>query len=694
MELSETQNDKEEQIENSSERNADEKSQTDENSKDTPDIQTKLLLKELRVKSFCNGKSIDGTIASLLEDFITFLKLVSEQYAKFICEIGVEEITELLAILSIGNTGMGNTGMGNTGIGNTGIGNTGIGSTGMSLDILTNFVDKYYSDKIILIYDDNKMQGFYLSGNEVPDAEQTYVKFAKMCLNKHDYKRLLNFIFTNPKYTQYKYIVFSDLINPYPALTEIDTQKLHSGQNEPPQNLSKILNDIISQHFIYILPKYYDIYRIIQIPNYTEDNIQIQKIVKQFNRLNCILEKGSGENSNNIQTPNIHLQGKSKFYTISHNTVILLLNSSALSYKENVTKIETYLTQCGINYISKDVKIQTAKYNTFVVIYNRKYTQGEQEHVMDLTFTNNILEKEKDCNAQPSEKLFNKTFKRTIQVIKKTGKLFLSQEQNKLQNVNSLTRYGIKEKIKQKIYTMKEYVVILDKPIIFSIPDTNSMNICVSLQVCENCIGLNEKIFLTQLYKQGGEPIYWTNTGKLEMIYLFVIDTIIIPADILFYNIYTNGMIKNFEHDISPLHPFVYGNFLLKKFVENHLNFVDRRRFSFRATPAYRFKITTGKHFSDDDFGYIYLVKTSNAPPNTYKIGKTTQNNPIDRFNQYGKGLTIILLIRCINPDQSEIDLIHTFRNTFTARTAIGAEYFEGNITKMIEIICKYILSE
>ena len=85
----------------------------------------------------------------------------------------------------------------------------------------------------------------------------------------------------------------------------------------------------------------------------------------------------------------------------------------------------------------------------------------------------------------------------------------------------------------------------------------------------------------------------------------------------------------------------------------------------------------------------IYLLQTRefiqlNQP--VYKIGRT--NQPLEkRFKQYPKGSKLLHNNTCYNSVNTETILLRYFKEQFKHRRDIGKEYFEGDPTKMIEII-------
>jgi len=82
---------------------------------------------------------------------------------------------------------------------------------------------------------------------------------------------------------------------------------------------------------------------------------------------------------------------------------------------------------------------------------------------------------------------------------------------------------------------------------------------------------------------------------------------------------------------------------------------------------------------------YVYIIQLrefihSNTP--VYKIGKTKQANT-KRLAQYPKGSELV--IQCDTPccDQTEQSILQLFKEKYTHRPDIGAEYFEGDATAM-----------
>jgi nucleoside 2-deoxyribosyltransferase len=89
---------------------------------------------------------------------------------------------------------------------------------------------------------------------------------------------------------------------------------------------------------------------------------------------------------------------------------------------------------------------------------------------------------------------------------------------------------------------------------------------------------------------------------------------------------------------------------------------------------------------------YIYIVHISecvNRQQSIYKLGKTKQS-PKKRFDSYPKGSIVVLLVQVDNCDKAEIELKKQFNENFRRADEHGIEYFEGSISKMIELVVNY----
>lgn len=90
----------------------------------------------------------------------------------------------------------------------------------------------------------------------------------------------------------------------------------------------------------------------------------------------------------------------------------------------------------------------------------------------------------------------------------------------------------------------------------------------------------------------------------------------------------------------------------------------------------------------------IYLIQIfSDNPKKVYKIGRTSRDFS-DRFREYKNTCPSTISVRpCIDSKNAEKDLLMIFKSTFTRRSDLGNEYFEGNVHKMDKAIEKYFAS-
>lgn len=94
--------------------------------------------------------------------------------------------------------------------------------------------------------------------------------------------------------------------------------------------------------------------------------------------------------------------------------------------------------------------------------------------------------------------------------------------------------------------------------------------------------------------------------------------------------------------------------------------------------------------------GYIYLLRERefiNCNRELYKIGRTG-HHVNQRLGKYPKSSELFIVIQVDNQLLAESTLLRKFRKEFDNRTEIGAEYFEGDLSKMKEIIIKYSLGD
>lgn len=94
--------------------------------------------------------------------------------------------------------------------------------------------------------------------------------------------------------------------------------------------------------------------------------------------------------------------------------------------------------------------------------------------------------------------------------------------------------------------------------------------------------------------------------------------------------------------------------------------------------------------------GYIYLLRERefiNNGRKLYKIGRTG-HHVNQRLGKYPKDSELFIVIQVDDQLVAEATLLKKFRKEFDNRDEIGAEYFEGDLTKMKEIIIKYSLGD
>lgn len=93
---------------------------------------------------------------------------------------------------------------------------------------------------------------------------------------------------------------------------------------------------------------------------------------------------------------------------------------------------------------------------------------------------------------------------------------------------------------------------------------------------------------------------------------------------------------------------------------------------------------------------FIYLIKEreflkTNEP--IYKIGMT-RTGPTKRVNSYPKGSRVVITVSVHDAVTSEKELIKQFKKCFKQRKEYGIEYFEGNESKMMQMILSHEQSE
>lgn len=88
---------------------------------------------------------------------------------------------------------------------------------------------------------------------------------------------------------------------------------------------------------------------------------------------------------------------------------------------------------------------------------------------------------------------------------------------------------------------------------------------------------------------------------------------------------------------------------------------------------------------------YVYLIQERefiDLIQPVYKVGKTTQPD-LKRFKSYPNGSELLFHSRCYDCTKAEKNILKVFRSTFVSRKDIGAEYFEGNVWEMLNIMHK-----
>lgn len=90
--------------------------------------------------------------------------------------------------------------------------------------------------------------------------------------------------------------------------------------------------------------------------------------------------------------------------------------------------------------------------------------------------------------------------------------------------------------------------------------------------------------------------------------------------------------------------------------------------------------------------GYIYIVRKGVSElkeTNHYKIGKTSESNPVDRVKKYEKGYSLKFVIPFHDENKAESDLIEILKKDH-GPAIDGTETFDIELEKMIEIILAY----
>ena len=88
----------------------------------------------------------------------------------------------------------------------------------------------------------------------------------------------------------------------------------------------------------------------------------------------------------------------------------------------------------------------------------------------------------------------------------------------------------------------------------------------------------------------------------------------------------------------------------------------------------------------------IYLLQTRELimlKTNIHKLGRSF--NLYKRMSQYPKNSNINLLMECSDSIKCEKELLKIFKKEFIQSKEYGSEYFEGDKSKMKNIIFNYI---
>jgi hypothetical protein len=99
----------------------------------------------------------------------------------------------------------------------------------------------------------------------------------------------------------------------------------------------------------------------------------------------------------------------------------------------------------------------------------------------------------------------------------------------------------------------------------------------------------------------------------------------------------------------------------------------------------------TIKRIGKSKQGYVYIVHIRefiHKNEYTYKIGRTGQVDPCDRaISGYTKGSIVELILRTPNSFELEKKIIQLFKRKYNQKTEYGKEYFNGDLTDMIDDI-------
>jgi hypothetical protein len=93
---------------------------------------------------------------------------------------------------------------------------------------------------------------------------------------------------------------------------------------------------------------------------------------------------------------------------------------------------------------------------------------------------------------------------------------------------------------------------------------------------------------------------------------------------------------------------------------------------------------------------YVYIIRESDfvqLNKNIYKIGRTSKENPEDRFQKFRKGIEIIAFFKVNNSIECEYKMIKCFSNHPNIKkiSEHGKEYFQGDRNELINEIVQIV---
>lgn len=92
--------------------------------------------------------------------------------------------------------------------------------------------------------------------------------------------------------------------------------------------------------------------------------------------------------------------------------------------------------------------------------------------------------------------------------------------------------------------------------------------------------------------------------------------------------------------------------------------------------------------------GYVYLLREReflNSCEYTYKIGRTSKENPYHRVKQYPNGSEVIAIFKVDDNYKAEKLIKSTFNNKFERMRSYGLEYYNGDPDEMQKIISNIV---